>query len=487
LNTIPENVYLRTGEYKPYFRTEFIDRRFDYDLIFITPTKYGNTIDDWNCARLVGYTYNGIEMAYTDENKIIVSASGTPDNTEYKFDKNTGVITLTNSKKRFYDSKIVIGNNSYQIEDLYYSKESTPTSPSGDVIKVVNHESSEFTNDVYKNFGLENGKIVGYPTKRLIDLNIKEYSDSYKYSVTNCSYDIPNVTVNTAAKAGETTSCYLSVLSNILESQFVKCEDKHFNSRNAPINPMTFEANFNSEFSAEALAAEDEEKRYKYYIVRDDTGYTEYKKIKTESINNLKTRLDGFSDFPTDEKHSISADVTGISNKPCLGILIKKITEGDNNNLTKKITLVDASTFFKIKNFNVTINKVTDASGYENTPTNKAYTYVNPASISNVNGYVIDNDGNRLEFHFQNGTTNATRGTAYVTSDVYEIKFGIKVNSVQCTLYRSESSAIGTYEANYSREEDAYYVSSNIESQGNIVKMIIYVEVDGLVYYFNVN
>lgn len=478
LDKIPENVYLRTGEYKPYFRTEFIDRRFDYNLLFVTPTKYGNSIEEWNCARLSGETFNGIEMAYTDENKIIVSSNDTVDNTEYKFDKDTGVITLINdNKKRFYDSKIVIGNNSYQIEDLYYSNVSIPTSPSGSVIKVVNHEISEFTGDAYKNFGLVDGNIVGYPTTRRLDLNIKEYSDKYKYSVTNCSYNITNVTINTAAKAGETTSCDLSVLSNILDSEKtpeIKCQDiQYINGVSTPVNPSEFTAYFSNEFAAEA-----KENDYKYKIIIDDANHTEYKKIKTATTINLETFVN--IDFP-DEPYSISNSVD--YTKPYIGILIKKVSEGDNNNLTKKITLIDTSTFFKLNYFTCKITRVNAV--------NQARTAIPSTSVvfGNEDAYIEIGEGEERQRYYVRGggSTTATQGTTNVTSDVFRIEFNVKVDSVQYSLYNSGSSAIGPFTAEYSTDMNAFYASSNIESQGHIIKMLIYAKIDGLVYYFSVN
>ena len=474
LNTIPESVYSRTGDYKPYFRTEFIDRRFDYDLVFVTPTKYGTTIEDWNCARLSGETFNGIEMAYTDENKIIVSSNDTTDNTEYKFDKNTGVITLSNGKKRFYDSKIVIGNKTYQIEDLYYSNLSTPTSPEGNIIKVVSHDDSEFTSDVYKNFGLINGEIVGYPTTRRIDLDIKEYGDNYTYSVTNCSYDIDNVTVNTAAKAGETTSCDLSVLSNILDSENIpgiKCEDI---SVSGPVNPLTFEAYFSTEFAAEAR-----ENGYKYKIILDNAQHTEYKKLRTATTVNFNELIT--ESFPSDTPCKVS--LGNIGGYPYVGILIKKVIEGDGNNLTKRITLVDASTFYKINSFTCAVSKVR--------VTNNARTDIPSTSVSTEGTGTITIGDETYTVHVTSrGSTDPTEGTAHVTGDIFKIIFAgnnLNVDSVQCTLYRSASSAIGTYTAVYSREENAYFVSSNEEPSGHVIKMLIYVKVDGLVYYFNVN
>lgn len=469
---ISDSVFSRTGSTKPYFRTEFIDRRFDYNLIFITPTKYGNAIDDWNCARLAGYTYNGIEMAYTDVDKIIVSKV---DNTEYTCDEVTGEVIFNDNKKRFYDSKIVIGNNSYQIEDLYYSsKNLTPTSSYANIIKVVNHDESEFTDDIYKNFGLEDGKIVGYPTTRLIDLNIKEYGDKYTYSVTNCSYDINNVTINTAAKAGETTSCYLSVLSNILDGENIpgiKCEDINVSG---PVNPLAFEAYFSNEFAAEAI-----ENGYKYKIILDNAQHTEYKKLRTATTVNFDELIT--NDFPTSAPYKVSLD--SIGGYPYVGVLIKKTSEGDENNLSKKITLIDASTFYKINNFTCAVSRTR--------VTNNARTDIPSTSVSTEGTGTITIGDETYTVHVTSrGSTDPTEGTAHVTGDIFKIIFAgnnLNVDSVQCTLYRSGTSAIGTYPAEYSREENAYFVSSNEESSGHVIKMLIYVKIDGLVYYFNVN
>ena len=465
-NEISPKVYSRTIETsKPYFRTEFIDRRFDYDLLFITPTKFGEDITDWNCARLSGNTYNGIEMAYTDEDKSIVSVGN---DTEYQYDSNTGIITLYNGKKRFYDSKIIIGNNSYQIKDLYYSSLSTPISPAESVISVVSHDNSEFsTKDTYKNFGISNGNIVGYPTTRLIDLKIKEYNENYKYSVTNCSYDISNISINAVAKEGETTSCNLSIFKKILDTNNppkIKCRDI---SVNGAISASTFQAYFDSEFASEAT-----QNNYLYKIITDNQYHDTYKSFKTSTslgdnyFDNLITES-----LPIQDPYSTTLeDVYG---KEFVGILIKKVTKGDDNNLTKKITLIDASTFFRIRHFTCAVSKDSDTN-YANVRLNLG------ASVT------IDGTSYPVSFTRADGTADAKK-------QVYKVMFaggGLTPDSiefVQCELFRSGSSSMGTFAADYSGANNAYYVSVNLINGEHVLKMIVYVKIDGIVYYFNVN
>ena len=63
----------------PFFRTEFIDRRLDYDLAYVTPCtttdKKAGKNRTWANGRLSGLTYNGIEMAYIGQ-YVISSADG---------------------------------------------------------------------------------------------------------------------------------------------------------------------------------------------------------------------------------------------------------------------------------------------------------------------------------------------------------------------------------------------------------------------------
>ena len=67
----------------PYLRALYIDRRFDYDLVFLAPAV-GNNFSlykaeedgrdrPWKGGRVSGWTYNGIEMSY-DSNYNIISA-----------------------------------------------------------------------------------------------------------------------------------------------------------------------------------------------------------------------------------------------------------------------------------------------------------------------------------------------------------------------------------------------------------------------------
>lgn len=79
-----------SGQNKPYFRGEFVDRRLDYDFIIFTPyagsdspiiSSNDNTYKEsteeekaepiWKKGRISGHTFNGVEMAYNKDYEII--------------------------------------------------------------------------------------------------------------------------------------------------------------------------------------------------------------------------------------------------------------------------------------------------------------------------------------------------------------------------------------------------------------------------------
>ena len=64
----------------PYLRGMYVDRRIDYDLVFLGPAVGSNfnLYDDsdgrnriWKSGRISGWTYNGIEMSYDEEYNVI--------------------------------------------------------------------------------------------------------------------------------------------------------------------------------------------------------------------------------------------------------------------------------------------------------------------------------------------------------------------------------------------------------------------------------
>ena len=73
----------RMGKTQPYLRTLYIDRRFDFDLTVLGPCMGENfklhpTSEEdrvWKSSRIYGFTFNGIEMSYDEEQNII---SATP-------------------------------------------------------------------------------------------------------------------------------------------------------------------------------------------------------------------------------------------------------------------------------------------------------------------------------------------------------------------------------------------------------------------------
>ena len=76
--------YAKNGNYQPYLRGMFIDRRFDFNLVIFAPAfgqalnLYSNESDEeskkekiWKSGRISGWTMNGIEMSYDSEYNII--------------------------------------------------------------------------------------------------------------------------------------------------------------------------------------------------------------------------------------------------------------------------------------------------------------------------------------------------------------------------------------------------------------------------------
>ena len=193
------------------------------------------------------------------------------------------------------------------------------------------------------------------------------------------------------------------------------------------VNPISFKVYFSNEFAAEAL-----ENGYKYGVVFDNATHSKYRELKTLTsltssyFDNLINKS-----FPTQSPYeSELLDIGG--GNIFAGVLVKKVKEGDNNNLTKRITLIDASTFFNIKTFTCSVTKET----------------VTNNSRAVTEGDIV------VEIEGQDPQTIhvTTRGTAYVEGSIYKIIFAghnLNIESVQCELFRSASSSIGTVVAEY--------------------------------------
>ena len=193
-NEMIEKVY---NQYR-YFRTEFIDRRFDYDAFYVTGHRcihFGEEEEaEWNMGRISALTYNGIEMAYDDKKNII---SDEDELTEYSYNADDATISLNKGKKKFYESKLYYGDGKYvELINAYKSKKNTDPkacyfdNDGASIPCIVCGESSVDPKE-FDNFGLDTSSedVNGYPTKRWLCFNKIPYGDNYTFTNISCSYN----------------------------------------------------------------------------------------------------------------------------------------------------------------------------------------------------------------------------------------------------------------------------------------------------------
>ena len=167
-----------------YTRTEFIDRRFDFDMFYITP--YNKKVEEeWSMGRLSALTYNGIEMLYDNAKNIIGNGC------EYAYDINSGVITYNyNGSKRFYESILEYGSGK-EIDLRSAYKYLRRPSPTADIVQFI--PSDSYLDPLVSNsdnFGLLGTTVTGYPSRRSLNFYNIPYGDYYKFKNVSCSYDI---------------------------------------------------------------------------------------------------------------------------------------------------------------------------------------------------------------------------------------------------------------------------------------------------------
>lgn len=194
-----------------YLRCLTVDRRFDYDLIIVGPmlSDFNVNIGDnsWKNARMVGVTYNGIEMAYEASSYCIMSANTTSETTD---DGDVDVVRATTLNKYEYTYEYRSGST----EDAKVYLNKTPSTIRRPFEAMVN--SVNLLSDVSKyrkvkfsggtDYQENNGP---YPTARVLDVTLPPESQ-YTFSNIACSYDIsPEVAddgvIRCYAEAGETT------------------------------------------------------------------------------------------------------------------------------------------------------------------------------------------------------------------------------------------------------------------------------------------
>ena len=152
----------------PYLRTMFVDRRFDYQLFFITPTL---TLP----GRLSGAAINGIEMAYdkADDYNII------GDGLEYTYDDsgNTSWNSDT-TNKRYYNVTFGAFDITNMLKNPHFSGAQYAESSIGGLPSTVVAQVNTST-----------GGSDNYPIVRPLDISGFPYNVSYTFSQTSCGYN----------------------------------------------------------------------------------------------------------------------------------------------------------------------------------------------------------------------------------------------------------------------------------------------------------
>ena len=247
------------GEHRRYFRTEFIDRRFDYNAFFITGhrgihydinypeenenvIRYGNGGTIWDKGRISALTYNGIDMLYKDVNGKKMIISDTSD-TEYKYNLSDATIELNmDAAKRFYDSKLYYGDGKYVdlLQAFYYINNTGARAfyldKDGNEVDCTMNENP-IPAPEFKNFGLVGKTVQGYPSKRWVDYYRVPYGDKYTFYNVSCGYEgirveETNQQIKAVAVPSETVTfnieaCELiTFLCNDFESD---CKAGHYN------------------------------------------------------------------------------------------------------------------------------------------------------------------------------------------------------------------------------------------------------------------
>ena len=215
-NGIRQEVYSGTTALTDsrYFRTEFIDMRFDYDFIYITGRRISHydvngqeTSATWNLARISAVTYNGIEMLY-DDNKNIISSNG--EDTEYTYDIDKASVTkdITAKPGKFYETKLYYSASDYiDLTNGFERRKSDSAVPSGGTLvsgSVVCSDSSIQTGDNAITYAITTDNspattcdlgvimrtdYVAYPAIKKLNYYNIPYSDSYTFKNVSCSYD----------------------------------------------------------------------------------------------------------------------------------------------------------------------------------------------------------------------------------------------------------------------------------------------------------
>ena len=198
-------VYNGDKEHKAYFRSEFLDRRFDYEFLIITPYSNGDveficesdktSNRNWKTGRLSGTTFNGVEMIYDKKTHEIIGKDleyyytqieNNEQDTEVKRENDYNITyNENNTDKRFFSTIIKCDYEKYDINDYYWATNRIPElgklNDNGLFIEEHKNDSSSY-NGI---FNRDN-----YPMKRLLDINDIKKCNRFTFTQSSCSYNV---------------------------------------------------------------------------------------------------------------------------------------------------------------------------------------------------------------------------------------------------------------------------------------------------------
>ena len=431
-----------------YIRTEFIDRRFDFDFVFVTACEQVDYIspdppvppvqecectdlsidripdgavnngrsrgllratasgdDFWKLGRISAITYNGIEMLYNDDKKIL-SNRDSSDKTEYKYDLENCLVELNNTDaKRFYESSLKCGNViNMDLRDAYVynarpaanAKAVYKPENGGTEVQIYSLNSIQALDTYYNNISTNEG----YPSKRSLNINYIPYSENYKYKTVSCSYENLNITeqgggLAAFAQPGESVEFdieagkWVTIQTESFE-RYYAFDNKDIEFRGAinsqftssRVNPFTFKISVNPVDMYDT-------KIEKVAFLIDGDNHANMKNLKT-GTTNIDTFFANSTNVPENVLDTSNTFKSYVFKAPVgspssyITILIDRhYYSRYRDSLSKNIRVINASTTFDTTKFNckLTGKQVLSSS----TVTHVEATTQNNITIDNVN------------------------------------------------------------------------------------------------------
>ena len=321
-------------DYLPYFRTQFIDRRLDYNMIVMTPyngenlIEIGNTKFDWTKGRISGTTINGIELAYRDSDYNIFNKEDR--HLEYSLQDNgrdkAPIIIYNNDirDKKFYRSEVKCGVNTfdYKKEMWAYDNETnflrkpevtaTFDAPIPQKPFSVDKTQAYIQANTNGDFNQKN-----YPIKRLFDVAQIQKGVKMEFMMSSCSY-------------GKSTINYDS-LNNMQcisgegdKLQFSVANDKSIQIMNPEFEDCVGNSYANVEFESELPNGTE----FTESIFRGQTVTFKFKILQdTEASHNIRTRIPRLARIIDDENDNPIKEIKIADTEDRINEIITKIPE----------------------------------------------------------------------------------------------------------------------------------------------------------------